>query len=318
MTSGTRPSPLCREHFIPLNRQLAAGLEAAIRDGHIPDRAALPSTRDLARQLAVDRSTVGAAYARLRRRGWISGASGRRALAKSGIGREDAAGHGEVPGGCEEVAGAAIQGALAQAFRLGLSRSAMARKIAAALPGSTSPRPALFEPRHGLRRVIAAEIEVRAGVAVCPYGRLHALPARQPVFVRREVLAALRARGPVPLGREWLPLDLHGGTREQGLVRRGLRSGVVVLLSVSAAVRRYASELAAREFSRGISFLALDPSQTGDVQRASTVARIVLFDAASRPIHPVAARLEPLALLRARQIQAIRVYVGGRSGRCGT
>jgi len=318
VTSGSGPGPLCREHFIPLNRQLAAGLEAAIRDGHIRPGAPLPSTRDLARRLELDRSTVSAAYARLRRRRCISGAPGQRTLALGRSGPDPGVRLQDAAPPSAALAGPAVRRALSEAFRLGVSRSAVARAVAQVVSAPGAEEPLLFEPRRGLRLVMAAEIEGRTGVRVRPVGRSAEVVSGSPAFVRREVLAALHARGGSRDDREWLPLDLSGGTRERGLVRRGVRSGVVVLLSVSAEIRRYAAELAAREFARGVSFVALDPEETDAVVRASAVAKLVLFDAASRPIVSPCARTEPVSLLSVRQLEAIQAYLGRSGGRRGT
>ena len=52
------PIALDRAAAVPLRRQLAEHLRAAIRAGRLPAGAALPSTRDLAEQLGVSRGTV--------------------------------------------------------------------------------------------------------------------------------------------------------------------------------------------------------------------------------------------------------------------
>ncbi|WP_425154020.1 GntR family transcriptional regulator [Candidatus Palauibacter sp.] len=88
MTGGCGLHPLARDHYIPLRRQLAADLEAGIRDGQVRPGAHLPSSRDLARLLSVDRGTVGAALARLRRRNLIELHSGQRPRAAIGLFRD--------------------------------------------------------------------------------------------------------------------------------------------------------------------------------------------------------------------------------------
>src|SRR4051812_44745777 len=53
----------------PLNEQLATGLEALIEDGSLPAGTRVPSERDLSAALGVSRTTVVAAYDRLRTSG---------------------------------------------------------------------------------------------------------------------------------------------------------------------------------------------------------------------------------------------------------
>ena len=49
----------------PLHMRLTAAIRAAVRDGRLPDGAALPPSRQLAEDLAVSRWTVTQAYAQL-------------------------------------------------------------------------------------------------------------------------------------------------------------------------------------------------------------------------------------------------------------
>jgi len=357
--AGDVRGPLARGHPVPLGRQLAAGLEAAIRDGHLGPGARLPSTRDLARRLGVDRSTVNAAYARLRRRGCVEGrargrlavagdarppeppsrgsatagrtSSDRRAGERAGAdpeGRPDPPAPGTLAADC---LGAMLRSAAAAAVPRRDVLAALARAVsdldavvevgAAGAPApaarSRPGTPLLVEPRPGLRRALAAELERRLGV---PVETARAIPDagwRGPVLARPEVLArpgALargRRSGPWPGALEVLPLPLAGGTRERGLVRRSVRGGVVALVSVSGSVRRYARELAAREFERGVSFTALDPRDTPAVVRAVGVARLVLHDEASRgaiPGTPAASAV--IRLIRPGPIAALRGYLG--------
>ncbi len=60
----------------PLYRQLADGLKHAIDRGEIPQGSVLPPERVLARSLAVSRSTVVAAYERLKSEGWLDSRQG--------------------------------------------------------------------------------------------------------------------------------------------------------------------------------------------------------------------------------------------------
>lgn len=332
MTSGSGAGeggargPLARGHPVPLGRQLAAGLEAAIRDGHVRSGSRLPSTRDLARRLGLHRSTVGAAYARLRRRGCVEGRErGRLSVAPTG----PFAGEGSGPACPAALAVDCMAVALRRAASDGVSRrdllAAFARTLAelddaagAGTVGSIRVEPCgplLVEPRPGLRCALAAELEWRLGVPVTAARVPPNGPYRGPLLARPKLLSRLdQARvGGRPARRivELIPLPLAGGTRERGLVRRSVRGGVVALVSVSASVRGYARELAAREFARGVSFTAVDPRDTAAVVRVVAVARLVLFDEASREAVPrTAARSVAIRLVRPGPIAAIRGYLG--------
>src|ERR1044071_1972367 len=61
----------------PTARELAASVEARIRDGELPPGARLPTIRDLAAAAGVSPMTVTTAYRELSRRGLVS-AAGRR------------------------------------------------------------------------------------------------------------------------------------------------------------------------------------------------------------------------------------------------
>ncbi len=65
------------ESEIPVYRQIADGVKQAARGGELDDGARLPATRDLARQLGVNRNTVIAAYDALAAEGWVRGQTGR-------------------------------------------------------------------------------------------------------------------------------------------------------------------------------------------------------------------------------------------------
>src|SRR5947199_7365474 len=60
----------------PAYRRLAGGLRALILDGRLPLGARLPAERELARALDVSRTTTSAAYALLRREGYLTSRSG--------------------------------------------------------------------------------------------------------------------------------------------------------------------------------------------------------------------------------------------------
>src|SRR5262245_13473640 len=61
----------------PVYRQIAEGIQAAVRDGRLNAGQQLPPTRDLAKQLSVNRNTVIAAYDLLIDMGAATGHTGR-------------------------------------------------------------------------------------------------------------------------------------------------------------------------------------------------------------------------------------------------
>lgn len=65
------------ESAIPVYRQIADGVRAAAMDGRLESGRQLPPTRDLARQLGVNRQTVVAAYDFLASQGWVHGRTGK-------------------------------------------------------------------------------------------------------------------------------------------------------------------------------------------------------------------------------------------------
>ena len=62
---------------VPVYRQIADGVRTAALDGRLPPGHRLPPTRDLARQLGVNRNTVVAAYETLAEEGWVRSHTGR-------------------------------------------------------------------------------------------------------------------------------------------------------------------------------------------------------------------------------------------------
>lgn len=310
-------SPLSRDHHIPLPRQLAADLEAGIRDGHVRPGAPLPSSRDLARRLGVDRGTVGAALARLRRRNLIELGKGQRPRASM---RPRSL---RPPPAVEMVPRAAALDLLRRAHAGGLSRWRLLNELERIVGGPRSPDPhpvTLCEPRAGLRAVLAAELEDACGFVVHAVDSARKMPEDAPVILRRELLSRMRRSGTV----ECVPISLAGGTRERDLVRRRIRRGFVVLLSRSETVRVFAAELAARDFALGIHFKALDPHVDAQVvQRAVTAATIIFHDRLV-PISRYSggtAPAVPITLLPPEEIERLRAYLSstdrpehGRSG----
>lgn len=63
---------------LPVFLQIARAIASDVRRGRLGSKVALPSTRELAKQLSVNRNTVSAAYAELRSEGWLQGGRGSR------------------------------------------------------------------------------------------------------------------------------------------------------------------------------------------------------------------------------------------------
>lgn len=305
MTRGCGLPPLSRDHYIPLRRQLAADLEAGIRDGHVRPGAPLPSSRDMARRLGVDRGTVGAALARLRRRNLIELGRGQRPRASM---RPRPL---RPPPAMELEPRAAALDLLRRAHAGGFSRWRLLNELKRIVDGARSPDPhlvTLCEPRAGLRAVLAAELEDACGVVVHAVDSARGIPENSPVVLRRELQSRMRRSGTV----ECVPISLAGGTRERELVRRRIRRGFVVLLSRSETVRVFAAELAARDFARGVNFRALDPHvDARAVQRAVTAATIIFHDrlVPMSRYDPGAAPAVPITLLPPEEVERLRAYL---------
>ncbi|MEU9830884.1 PLP-dependent aminotransferase family protein [Streptosporangium sp. NPDC048047] len=75
-TSVDLPVSVDRDALVPLTVQLGNRLRSAMRDGTIKSGERLPSTRALARQLAVSRTVVTEAYQQLYAEGWLDGRHG--------------------------------------------------------------------------------------------------------------------------------------------------------------------------------------------------------------------------------------------------
>jgi len=321
----TSTDGLCRDHHVSLRRQLAVGFEAAIRDGHLRPDAELPSSRDLAGQTGLHRSTVRAAYARLRVRGWIEGGTGGRLRVRAELATESrtpaGTGRGR-PTGDESLAAIrrGVSRLLADARRSGVGRIAAIEALAMVASRASAPcglgqgtaSLSLFEPRRGFGTALAAELALRLGAAVSVTRRFPAASAAcgAPIMVRDEILDRVSAAWPGSL--DLIPVSVAGGTHERGLVRRIVRGGLVTLVSVSRTIRRYAAELAAREFDRGVSFRALGPDDPAALLRAVSASRLLLFDEPSRALLPddPVPRI-PIRLLREAEIATLRTYLKG-------
>ncbi|MDE2944664.1 MAG: GntR family transcriptional regulator [Gemmatimonadota bacterium] len=310
MARGCGLPPFSRDHYIPLRRQLAADLEAGIRDGHVRPGAPLPSAREMARRLGVDRGTVGAALARLRRRNLIEPGKTQRPRASIRPRRLR-------PAPAVEMAPrTAVLDLLRRAHARGFSRWRLLSELERIVDGARSPHPhpvTLCEPRAGLRAVLAAELEDACGFVVHAVDSARRMPENTPVILRRELLSRMRRSGTV----ECVPISLAGGTRERELVRRRIRRGFVVLLSRSETVRVFAAELAARDSALGINFKALDPYLDAQAVRRAVTAATIVFHDRLVPMSRYAggtAPAVPVTLLPPEEVERLRAYLS-RTGR---
>ena len=73
----TKQIQIDRDHDKPLFLQIVEEVERLVAQGHIPDGHRMPPTRELARQLGVNRNTVVAAYHELDLRGRTTAHTGR-------------------------------------------------------------------------------------------------------------------------------------------------------------------------------------------------------------------------------------------------
>ena len=78
------------ESSVPVYRQIGAAIRTAVREGRLNPGHRLPPTRDLARELGVNRNTVVAAYEMLAGEGWIRSHTGKGTFVVSRSGGVDA------------------------------------------------------------------------------------------------------------------------------------------------------------------------------------------------------------------------------------
>ena len=85
------------ESDVPVYRQIVDGIRAALSDHRLPPGGQLPPTRELARQLRVNRNTVVAAYDALAAEGLVTSHTGRGTFASEPGGTPPDAGRPEHP-----------------------------------------------------------------------------------------------------------------------------------------------------------------------------------------------------------------------------
>ncbi|MDP2479508.1 MAG: GntR family transcriptional regulator [Candidatus Palauibacterales bacterium] len=287
---------------MPLHRQLAAQLAAALRENRRTVGARLPGGRVLAERLGIDRGTVLSAYHRLAREGLVELKPGSGAYVT-------AAATGEADGA---VAPGVGRGRDPDPFRAFVARERARGSGTAELAG-------LFERwRAALsaRRVIVVDEEpelreLRRRELECALSGIR-VTASDPDALRRQperASGALVATSPrhAPSMRAALPpwvevvaLRAPGGARERRLLLRLAVGAVAVLVSVSPTLRRRFRDLAAGLRGREVAALALAPGASPRLDRGLRLARFVLADVACRP--ELEGRVESTRLLGVRTV----------------
>jgi DNA-binding transcriptional regulator YhcF (GntR family) len=286
--------------LVPLHRQLAAQLGAALREGRCGAGDRLPGGRVLAERLGIDRGTVLSAYRRLAREGLVQLRPGSGAYVTARDGRAVPAGEASrepdpfrafVARERSRGSGTAELTGLFERWRAALSarrvivvdeeprlRELRRRELAGALPGV---RITASDP-DALRR----EPERASGALVAAAPR-HA--------------SAMRAA--LPPWVEVVTLRAPGGSRERRLLLRLAVGAVVVLVSMSPTLRRRFRELAAGLRGREVAALALAPGASPRLDRGLRLARFVLADVACRPA--LESRVEARRLLTVRAVDPV-------------
>lgn len=319
------PDPLARDLPVSLHARIAAALESEIRDGRREPGDPLPTGRALADRLGVHRHTVAAAYARLEARGLVRARAGhppvvRAPGARPGACPEGAKSTGTDRAGADAAAETAewIARALESARRRGIPRDDALRALHDGLASVRHREVTLYEPRPGMRAALAAELAEIVG------SRLRAAPAPRPRIGARAGAALLRAElWPRLAARlpeiERIPVRLGGGGREVERILRELpRPCVVVLLTRSRAVRRFATELAASAHGHGVTLATPDPTDRPAVERAGRVAALLLADAScAGAVPPTRATVRRLRLVAEPEVDRLRRYFGEPEVRSG-
>lgn len=319
---------LARTGAVPLRRQIAAVLAAAIRDGVCPAATPLPGTRELADALRVHRHTVAAAYAQLRGAGLVRIESGRRVRVMRPERSVEARGESACVGaagaktGSEQAAGGLDRtGADSKVLRVYVTssreRGRSARQVAAELERARrallARRLLIVEPEAALRRLLVHEVDraVRRPVEGSSLRGVRRDPdrARGRLVLARPVLHA-RLRPALAGPAEPFPLRCGGGTAELRRVRALAPGSVVTVLTRSPTVRRYARELLAT--AAGVGVACPPPGDRPGVERALRVARLVLADAwcARQPWLRGCRRAVEVRVLHRRSVRALRRWLG--------
>jgi DNA-binding transcriptional regulator YhcF (GntR family) len=291
-------------HPVPVRRQIAAGLACAILDGLMTVGEVLPSTRQLAGMLGVHRNTVAGAYRELRDRGLIAGVTGN---APRVTDAKLAAGPPGTIHLLRELANRALEA--------GVRRTELMAQLDEWRTGSRPPELLLIEPRRGLRRVLGAELKMRAcrclEVTEWRAIRRRSSGKHGTVVVARSEIAR-RAATKLPEMSEIFPLALVGGSAALARATRVRLPGVVALLTRSPEIRTFARDLAAGHHATGLSLATPHPGDTMAVRRAARVARLILVDASCWGMSfETRAPVRELRIVSDRTVRALRRYLGG-------
>ena len=133
---------------VPLYRQLMTQVQLAILSGDLRPGDRLPSTRELARRFAIHPNTVSAGYRELEREGWTELRHG------SGVYVCDR----RVPETAEARIDAYIGEFFCRAHEVGLSTSALRKRMAEWVAAPAPDHWLLVDPDHELRQILLTEL----------------------------------------------------------------------------------------------------------------------------------------------------------------
>ncbi|HKK27409.1 MAG TPA: GntR family transcriptional regulator [Gemmatimonadota bacterium] len=281
------------ESRIPLHRQLAAQIGAAVRGGRWDPEHRLPSARALAGRLGVDRGTVLAAYRDLAGDGLVRVRPGSGAYVS-----------GPEPGAGSGAATDAFRAFVARERERGSGTAELAELFSRWRASLGAGRVIVAEDEPGLAALWRAELQ-----ALLPAVRIEgALPSelrRWPGRAEGSVVAASARhvsglRAALPPWVEVVPLRPPGGSPERRFLLRMAVGAVILLVSVSPVLRRRFREVAAGLRGREVAAVALPPAPTPRLERTLRVARFVLADVACRP--RLGGRVDPRRLLCLRTL----------------
>lgn len=244
--------------YFPVSARIGADLKAQIAQGVYPPGAALPSTRALAAELGVSRTTVTAAYDQLVAEGYLETRPGARTRVAAGL----------QPGPAPVAGGRATAHHLSAYGRRLLAEPLMPEPL---LPGSLLPEPVMTEPAPG------PAIDFR-------YGDLSGNDF--PVLAWRRALTAVLLRRPARLGYadpRGLP-ELRAALQAYLWRARGLRCGLDQIVVVNGS--QQGIDLCAR--------LLVDPGDRVVMEDPGYGAARRAFAAAGAAILPVPVDAEGL------------------------
>lgn len=171
---------------VPVYRQIADAIRAALEDGSLRPGNRLPPTRDLARQLGVNRNTVVSAYDQLAAAGWVHSRTGRGtfvAQPPAAAGGDDATGITDgtwLAGFSRAVEGPAL-GRLQSVYRLAISTEGIS--FASSMPDSA------LLPVEAFTAAMSRALG-HGGARLLTYG-----PVQGVLDLRRSIARSMRDRG---------------------------------------------------------------------------------------------------------------------------